>query len=209
MAKDELRQRISDRLTQLRIGAVEAAAAVDGLERNFIRDYLEGKKKSFSAAKQPLVAQALRWRVDELLGEAPRLATGPQPRISLIPLLDSVTAGRLASPVSQIPVEKVPLLAFADLGRGEFFALRVDGDSMDRISPDGSTIVVNKSDRQLLNGKCYVFSIGGQTTYKMWQGGETPFLAPFSTNPINQPIFFRKKRDLEVIGRVKRTILDL
>ena len=46
-----------------------------------------------------------------------------------IPLLDKVTAGKLKSSSSQIPVEDVPLLAFADLGRGDFFALTVEGDS--------------------------------------------------------------------------------
>lgn len=38
-----------------------------------------------------------------------------------VPLLEWVAAGRLANPASQIPVESVPLLAFADLGRGDFF----------------------------------------------------------------------------------------
>lgn len=133
------------------------------------------------------------------------------PKTVSVPLLDSITAGKLKSPSSQIPVEDVPLLAFADLGRGEFFALKVekDNDSMDRVSPEGSTIVVNRADRTLVNGKFYVFAIKGETTYKMWQGGDNPHLAPYSTNPANKPIFFKKKSDLEVIGRVKRTVLDL
>ena len=206
---DELRQRIKNRLAELRLGPIEAAQAVPGLERNYLSDYLAGRKKSFSSAKQPLVARALKWSIEDLLDARPRVSNAPAPKIAMVPLLDNVTAGRLSSPASQVPVDRVPLLAFADLGRGEFFALRVEGDSMDRFSPEGSIIVVNKSDRTLLNGKCYVFAVGGQTTYKMWQGGDTPFLAPHSTNPINKPIFFKRKRDLEVIGRVKRTILDL
>jgi SOS-response transcriptional repressor LexA len=209
MENDELRQRIKGRLTQLKIGPIEAADAIPGLERNYINDFLKGKKRSFSSAKQPLVARALHWTVDDLLESAPRVVTASSPKINLVPLLDSVTAGRLASPASQIPVEKVPLLAFADLGRGEFFALRVEGDSMDRYSPEGSVIVVNKADRTLLNGKCYVFAIRGETTYKMWQGGDMPHLAPYSTNPVNKPIFFKRKGDLEVVGRVKRTLMDL
>lgn len=131
------------------------------------------------------------------------------PKLLQVPLLDSVAAGKLKSPSSQIPVEDVPLLAFADLGRGEFFALKVDGDSMDRISPEGSTIVVNKADRQLISGRCYVFAHRGETTFKMWQGGEHEHLAPYSTNPIHKPIFLKRKSDMEVIGRVKRTVLDL
>lgn len=211
MQKNELRQRVVGRLAELGRGAVEAAQAVDGLERNFIRDLVEGKKRSFNQGKIALVAQALNWSAQELMGEKPVAAKPPRgsPKISQIPLLDSVTAGRLRTPSSQIPVEDVPLLAFADLGRGEFFALRVEGDSMDRVSPEGSVIVVNKADRNLINGKYYVFAIKGDTTFKVWQGGDNAHLAPFSTNPSNKPVFFKRKSDLEVIGRVKRTVLDL
>jgi SOS-response transcriptional repressor LexA len=211
MENNQLRQRIKARLADLKIGATEAATAVRGLERNFIRDFLEGKKNSFSTGKQAMVAEALRWSVDELIGAPPKRTDRAAPKIALVPLLDTVTAGKLASPSSQIPVEEVPLLAFADLGRGEFFALRVEGDSMDRISPEGSTIVVNRLDKTLIGGRSYVFAERGQTTFKRWQPGQpgfTPYLEPYSTNEAHKPIFF-KKRDLEVIGRVKRTVLDL
>lgn len=166
MEKNELRQRIRDRLRELEIGPIEAANEVPGLERNFIRDFLQGKKQSFSAAKQPLVAQVLHWTVADLTGPPSRRASSSAPKLTMVPLLDSITAGRLRSPSSQIPVEDVPLLAFADLGRGEFFALTVVGDSMDRYSPEGSTIVVNKAERSLINGRCYVFSLRGETTFK-------------------------------------------
>jgi SOS-response transcriptional repressor LexA len=125
-----------------------------------------------------------------------------------VPLLDWVSAGRLVQPTSQIPLEDVRFLAFGDLRRGEYFALKVKGDSMDRVSPDGSTIVVNKAERDLQNGGAYVFSVRGETTYKLWH--ENPdYLRPFSTNPNHAPIFFRRKKDFEVIGRVRRTLLDL
>ncbi|MCA1381272.1 S24 family peptidase [Bradyrhizobium sp. BRP23] len=208
MEKNELRQRIKARLAELGLSPIEAAKAIPGLERNYIRDFLEGKKQSFSAGKQPLVAAALQWTIPDLIGPPPRRSSHGAPKLAMVPLLDRVTAGRLRSPASQIPLDDVPLLAFADLGRGEFFALTVEGDSMDRYSPEGSIIVVNKAERSLVNGRCYVFSVKGETTYKMWQGGSNPHLAPFSTNPLNKPVFF-KARDLEVIGRVKRTILDL
>lgn len=136
-----------------------------------------------------------------------------QKRLTSVPLLDRVTAGRLRSPVSQLDIEDWPLLAFTDLGRGDWFALKVeqkdDGDSMDRISPPGSVIIVNQADKELISGKCYIFSIDGATTYKMWQDGDPPYMAPYSTNPEHKPIFVKRKRDFEVIGRVKRTVLDL
>ncbi len=193
MNAEELRTKIKTRLAQLKLGPIEAAESVPGLERNFINDFLKGKKQSFSTAKQPLVARALKWSSDEMMRSPSQPARGLGQKLTLVPLLDSVTAGRLASPMSQIPVDRVPLLAFADLGRGEFFALKVEGDSVDRISPDGSIIIVDRADQILLHGKFYVFSIRGETTFKMWQSDEdTPHLAPYSTNPLNKPIFIKR-----------------
>lgn len=129
-------------------------------------------------------------------------------RFSEVPLIDFVTAGRFARPASQLPVEDVPLLAFADLGRGDFFAARVKGDSMDRISPDGSIIVINRANKVLVAGKAYVVLGPDGTTYKIWQD-DPPRLEPFSTNPSHKTFFLKRARDMEVIGRVRRTVLDL
>jgi SOS-response transcriptional repressor LexA len=126
-----------------------------------------------------------------------------------VPLIDWVAAGKLAEPRSQIPVEDVPLLAFADLGPGQFFALRVQGSSMDRVSPEGSVVVVNRTDREPVSGTYFVFSVRGETTYKRWHGGDPPYLAPYSWDPSHQPIFVKKTKDLSILGRVRRTILDL
>ena len=135
----------------------------------------------------------------------------PSPHIPrMVPLIDYVTAGKLTEPRSQIPVEDVPLLAFADLGPGDFFALRVTGTSMDRVSPEGSVIVVNRADKTPVNGAFYVFWTKQEgTTYKRWQGVEPPYLAPYSWDALHEPIFVKKKKDLEILGRVRRTVLDL
>lgn len=139
----------------------------------------------------------------------------PNPQLTeqmaaLVPLMDSVPAGKLASPMSQAALDQLPTLFFSHLGRGDFIALTVDGDSMDRISPDGSIIVVNKSDRTLVSGKPYVFCLRGKVTYKLWRP-EPPRLQPHSTNPIHEPIYIQNKGEAEklVVGRVKRTVLDL
>jgi SOS-response transcriptional repressor LexA len=117
-------------------------------------------------------------------------------------------AGALADVPSLPETGDVPTLTFADLGRGSFFALRVAGDSMDRISPDQSIIIVNQADRTLVPGRFYVFSQRGQATYKRWHANPD-YLAPYSTNPMNEPILVAHKREFAVVGRVRRTVLDL
>jgi SOS-response transcriptional repressor LexA len=163
------------------------------------------------AAAATEVGVAFEWLATGRGDRALPVASGPElrrPVTRSVPVISWVSAGRLAESGMQIPVEDVPLLAFADLGRGDFFALKVQGDSMDRLSPDGSIIVVNRADRTLVSGKAYVFSRRGEATYKLWEP-DPPHLAPFSTNPANKAIFVKGKRDFEVLGRVKRTLLDL
>lgn len=156
------------------------------------------------------LAVALKTTEQWLLWREGDAAVAPAPAdLVNVPLLSWVSAGKLASAESQIPVEDVPLLAFADLGRGEFFALKVEGDSMDRVSPDGSVIVVNRAERDPLPGKPYVFFHRTEgTTYKLWHA-EPDYLQPHSWNGAHQPIFIKRKKDLEVVGRVRRTLLDL
>jgi len=55
----ELKEIVEKRLQQLGVGAVEAATA-GGLERTFIRDIVEGKKKSVRADKMLGLARALK-----------------------------------------------------------------------------------------------------------------------------------------------------
>lgn len=164
------------------------------------------RNPSRDAAKRYARAYGVRW---EWLLEGDG---GPTPAASRqvvsVPHLSWVSAGALADAGSQIPVEDVPVLAFADLGRGDFFALTVQGDSMDRVSPDGSVIVVNRADRELVAGKSYIFAVRGETTFKRWFP-EPARLEPYSTNPAHPALFIRRRRDLEVVGRVRRTVLDL
>jgi SOS-response transcriptional repressor LexA len=126
----------------------------------------------------------------------------------VVPVISWVSAGRLADPQSPTPLADAKLISFNDLGAGDYFGLRVQGDSMDRVSPEGSIIIVNRREREKIVGKPYVFSIRGEATYKVWRDAPER-LAPFSTNPANEPIFPRRDADYEIIGRVRRTVLDL
>lgn len=126
-----------------------------------------------------------------------------------LPLVAWVNAGKFADVNSQLPTRRIKLDLIRDLGAGDFFATKVEGDSMDRVSPPGSIIIVDRNDKVLVSGKCYVFAVGGKTTFKMYMAGDPPYLSPHSTNPINPPLFIKRKGDIEIVGRVKRTVLDL
>jgi SOS-response transcriptional repressor LexA len=217
MAGGRAAKDIGRRLTEAReecgMSQTDLAAAL-GVTRGAVGQWETGKS---APSTENLIAAAIELKValewlatDRGEKSLPELGALPLParRVRQVPLISWVSAGKLTDAGSQIPVEDVPLLAFADLGRGDFFALTVKGDSMDRLSPEGSIIVINRADQVLITGKPYVFSRRGEATYKLWEP-DPPHLAPFSTNPANKPIFVKGKRDFGVIGRVRRTLLDL
>lgn len=125
-------------------------------------------------------------------------------------IIDWVTAGKLAAPDSQIPPEDWPII-YVDrrlVGNGDFFALKVAGDSMNLVSPHGSTIVVNRKERDPIHGSDYVVRVEGETTYKRYFRDKPERFEPHSTNHKNKTILVDKKKGFEVIGRAKRTIIE-
>lgn len=122
-----------------------------------------------------------------------------------VPLVSWVSAGDLVDP-GHIANETEALIPVSGLGAGDYFALKVKGDSMDLLSPEGSTIIVDRSRRTLRNDYPYVVINGSETTYKLWNS-ELHALQPWSSNKMHRPIPVRDNR-FHVIGQVRRTMLD-
>lgn len=125
------------------------------------------------------------------------------------PLISWVSAGELKRP-------EVPISDFADAPRvstvgldpgGEWIALKVDGDSMNRISPPESVVFVNLKDRRLVANACYVIQdVEGGSSYKRYRPGKWEAV---STNKKHKPYLVKGDRGPAIIGRVKRTVLDM
>ena len=130
--------------------------------------------------------------------------------LTMVPLVDTLPPDRLAAPMSPIEDDVLRQIQFAGLGRGNFIALTVKGDAMDRCSPEGSIILIDRADRQLISGKPYVFSVRGETTFRLFRS-PPPRLQPHSWSAVHEPRFLKGIEEAEnyVIGRVKRTVLDL
>lgn len=121
-----------------------------------------------------------------------------------VSIIDWISAGDMKhTEASDVARGKIK----AALPEGDWIALEVDGESMDRISPPGSIIFVDRSDTRLSNGGFYVIADeNGDATYKRYRPKPMRF-EPVSANkdlptlfPDNEPI---------VIGRVKLTMLNL
>ena len=203
MTGDILKVRVAERLEALGKKPIPTATAA-GLGRDSITDILSGKKRSVRGDTLAKLAEALETTAEYLLGNS---IPAPAPRgVRTIPVISWVAAGTLSDPATQIP-EGTETIEISGLPAGDYFATRVSGDSMDRFSPPGSLILVNRAETDLIRGRRYIFSLRGETTYKRWEP-DPDRLVPESTNPTHEPIFPKSDRDWSVIGRVRITLFD-
>lgn len=124
------------------------------------------------------------------------------------------------------PVRAVPLISWVEAGKfvdtddpylpGDahkhvavvstkqtLIALEVSGSSCNLEFPSGTIVVVDFADKDLIDGKFYVFRHAGEATLKRWRS-DPPRLEPFSTDPVHDTIF--PKHEVEVVGRITDSI---
>jgi len=122
-----------------------------------------------------------------------------------VPLLSWVNAGAMMR--EDVSDEALGSVTVTDLPPGDWIALKVVGDSMDRISPPESIIFVDRRDRRLVpNGLYVIADEDGNATYKRYRPGPPPRFEPVSVNTAHEPLF--PVDDPIVVGRVKRSMID-
>lgn len=120
----------------------------------------------------------------------------PTSPLRMVPLVGRIAAGNWREAI-QDPSGWVPALA----GGPNSFALLPDGDSMDLIVAEGTKIVVDPDEFDLLDGKIYAVMNGeGDTTFKRFRA-DPPRLEPCSRNPEHKPIVLGRE-PFTVVGRV-------
>lgn len=127
--------------------------------------------------------------------------------VTSVPLVPWISAGQLSVHEGVMDFSDFTPIAAVDLPAGEWVAFRVDGDSMNKISPPDSIIFANLRDRQLVANGCYVVADeAGGATYKRYRPNESPPFQPASYNDISPPKF---DGEVKIIGRVRRSIIDM
>lgn len=107
----------------------------------------------------------------------------PEDGFSVItaPLLSWVSAGQLEKPEFPVDIEgsdTMPAVGLKPVD-GNWIALKVKGDSMDRISPPDSIVFVNLKDRRLVSNACYVIQdADGGSAYKRYRAGPSEIPSP-------------------------------
>ena len=203
---------IADRLkvARTRAGFESARAAAEAMDVP-VPSYSQHENGIRGFKRDSAVQYARRFRVPVewlLFGRGPEALPDAHLGAERVPVVSWVSAGQLAE-AGEITPEDDEWVLTSGLRGSRYFATRVQGDSMDRYSPDKSVIIVDADDRTPRAGKAFVFSMDGETTYKIYQDDPVVRLEPYSTNPFNKPIFPKKPARLAVIGRVVRSILDI
>lgn len=172
------------------------------LVRNWQRAREAGKRWSPRVAAAQSVAHTLGVPVHDLYG-----GRAEDFDIQRVPLVAWISAGALAT---HDHVGDDALLGYCNavgLPNGDWIAFRVEGSSMNRISPPESVIFVNRTERNLVPNACYVVADhDGSATYKRYRP-DPPRLEPVSTEDAHAPIIVDNAP--QVIGRVRRTVLDM
>jgi SOS-response transcriptional repressor LexA len=217
ISRDQILARIAQRLSELKVTENEASGRA-GLERTFLSQLRRSPNRWPRVDNLQRICDALGLRMYWVTtGLGPRLVgehdvgadVAHVPMTSWeAPLVSSVAATSFAETGAVEGGAELPRILAPGLPRGDYIALRVVGDSMNLIAPEGSIIVVDRADTALRPRAFYVFATPdhAEATFKRWMS-KPDRLEPYSTNPAYETIF--PDRPPVVIGRVRKVMLDL
>jgi SOS-response transcriptional repressor LexA len=201
-------QWLADRLRELEKPQRELAEAL-GLERPRVSEMIKGTRAIQSDEIEPM-ARFLQWPAPHLLSmisgaEGKNVVTARQPIVKA-PLISWINAGRYAEITDPYPAGGHDREYDVAYGRTTVIALAVVGGSMNRKAPEGSVIIVDYGDKQLVAGRYYVIRHNGEATFKRYRPNPDRF-EPESTEPDHETIY--PDGPVEVVGRVVRVLTEL
>jgi SOS-response transcriptional repressor LexA len=211
MLKD-IYSRIVQRLDATGLGAREACRMA-GLHsdtlRNIERGMESGGRSAVSsrtlAALAPVLGTTSAWLMEGST-EGPDGAALDGGGATLC-VVEWTEAGLFAAPDKPVPSDR-------NLGEqcgrwpSGYFATRIPDNAMNRLSPAGSYIVVDRGERSACEGLCYLALLDGVVMFRRWFA-QPERAEPFSTDPAYKIEYLGPGRDWAIIGRVRRTLLDI
>lgn len=187
-------QEIRDELEALGL-KIRDLAELSGVPENYLTKSLGKTGRGIKHVEMIAIERALAAKRAEVEGDEGELTP---PALPKIPLLGDVPAGppqqaiELSGKWHPVSDPDTPPRAYA---------LRVKGDSMDKLVPDGATITIDPDDRDLWDGAQYVVRTqDGEATFKEYHANPAR-LVPLSSNPAHTAIKLGDE-PIEILGRV-------
>ena len=210
-------KRIKNRRKELGMSAEDVAESL-GVSPATVYRYESKEIMNMGIDKLEPLAAVLRTTPAYLMGweDAPQQES-PLPEgakainfsdLQRIPIL-----GRIAAGLPLYAEENIEGYTYTDLNHGgEYFALRVKGDSMDALGIREGYIVIVRKQPMVENGEIAVVLVDHEnaTMKRFYRTGSTITLLPQSTNPNHQPqIYDLCQTNIEVIGKVVKVEFTL
>ncbi|SLM97819.1 LexA repressor [Brachybacterium faecium] len=204
-------ERMKLRRNELKISA-DLVAEKLGVSRSTIFRYEKGEIEKLPTNILSSIAEILKTTPSYLMGWEEQHPTA-SPQMIDLPLYGDVAAGALAEMESvdvwdveniQLPIQLFPSLS----SYTNLFAMRVNGDSMDKVIPDNSLVVVKAcEDYVYKDGDIVVFSYNGEYSLKRYRPNAMKGFILFeadSHNPDFQDIPINKENmpEARIYGKV-------
>lgn len=174
------------------------------------------ERGAFDDVKKPMlisICRVLNVSQQYIIGESNRMKSydevfNPhQIQIISVPILDTIRAG-----TPMYSEQNLQGYTYIEAARGNYFALKVKGDSMSALGIIDGDIIICREESELENGAVAVVLVGnGEATIKRFSRREnTVVLMPQSLNPVHLPQFYDlTKIDVRILGRVIRVSREI
>lgn len=208
---DSFRGRLKQIIEENNLSKAEIARRI-GASRSALNGWLNGE---YEANSENIYKLARLFDVTEawLLGyvdERQEISVSePASDNLLLPLLN-VSAGNEESDISQIN-EKVECPSHLSHHKNNLFAIRVNGESMNKVLPNNSIVICVKSDEKPQNGQIVVYKNGSDYNLKLFTETENLVIfEPMSFDDSYESIVYKKSDDIDIkiIGTVKYNCMN-
>lgn len=187
---------VKDRLRE-RGGSIADIARAVGKDRTVVSKIVRGEQP-MALWMTPHFAGVLGVNELEILRRAGLPLLAPKG----VPVISWVAASAFADMHDPPEPDSSRRISF-DYPIGPLYALEVRGDSMDRVAPEWSLIVVSTAERQLHDRDLGVFRRDGEATFKRFRtDGKRSWLEPDSWSGRHAPIVPAGDDEIVVLGRV-------
>lgn len=219
----DIGRRIKNRRLELGLSVDEVAARI-GKNRATVYRYESSDIENLPTSILEPLAKALQTTPGYLMGweDEQVLSAGSD---------HEKKSGAISSAFPYNPTHKIPILGrisaglplyayehingyiYTELNGGnEYFALRVQGDSMNAARICDNDIIIVRQQEAVEDGEIAVVMVDGEdaTVKRYHRSGNTVMLSPQSYNPEHQvQVYNLKETPIRIIGKVVRVIYDL